>query len=91
MPARVTHHRLPPEVPPLTFLAGAGRPVVEIVDLVVIGGGPAGASAARESSERGLSTLLFDHAYPRRKACGGGLPVKGIEWMDALMTQSSAE
>ena len=83
MPARVTYHRLPPEVPPLTFLAGAGRPVVDIVDLAVIGGGPAGSSAARESSERGLSTLLFDHAYPRRKACGGGLPVKGIEWMDA--------
>ena len=54
-----------------------------VVDVAVVGGGPAGSSAAREASERGLSVLLFDHAHPRRKACGGGLPVKGIEWMDA--------
>ena len=56
---------------------------MEVVDVAVIGGGPAGASAAREAAQRGLSVLLFDHAHPRRKACGGGLPVKGIEWMDA--------
>ena len=56
---------------------------MEVVDVAVIGGGPAGSSAAREAAERGLSVLLFDHAHPRRKACGGGLPVKGIEWMDA--------
>ena len=56
---------------------------MDIVDVAVVGGGPAGSSAAREASERGLSVLLFDHAHPRRKACGGGLPVKGIEWMDA--------
>ena len=56
---------------------------MEIADVAVVGGGPAGASAAREAVGRGLSTLLFDHAHPRRKACGGGLPVKGIEWMDA--------
>ena len=56
---------------------------MKVVDVAVVGGGPAGSSAAREASERGLSVLLFDHAHPRRKACGGGLPVKGIEWMDA--------
>ena len=56
---------------------------MEVVDVAVIGGGPAGSSAAREAAERGLSVILFDHAHPRRKACGGGLPVKGIEWMDA--------
>ena len=54
-----------------------------IFDVIVIGGGPSGASAAREAAERGLSVAIFDHAHPRRKACGGGLPVKGIEWMDA--------
>ena len=52
---------------------------MEIVDVAVVGGGPAGSSAAREAAERGMSVLLFDHAHPRRKACGGGLPVKGIE------------
>ena len=54
-----------------------------IFDVIVIGGGPSGASAAREVAERGLSVAIFDHTHPRRKACGGGLPVKGIEWMDA--------
>ena len=54
-----------------------------IFDVIVIGGGPSGASAAKESVERGLTVALFDHTHPRRKACGGGLPVKGIEWMDA--------
>ena len=56
---------------------------MELVDVAVVGGGPSGSSAAKEASDRGLSVLLFDHAHPRRKACGGGLPVKGIEWMDA--------
>ena len=55
---------------------------MELVDVAVIGGGPAGSSAAKEAAGRGLSVLLFDHAHPRRKACGGGLPVKGIEWME---------
>ena len=50
--------------------------------MAVIGGGPAGASAAREAAKLGLAVLLFDHSHPRRKACGGGLPVKGIEAMD---------
>ena len=54
-----------------------------IFDVIVIGGGPSGASAAKEAVERGLTVALFDHTHPRRKACGGGLPVKGIEWMDA--------
>ena len=35
--------------------------------MAVIGGGPAGASAAREAAQRGLSVLLFDYAHPRRK------------------------
>ena len=33
---------------------------MEVVDVAVIGGGPAGASAAREAAQRGLSVLLFD-------------------------------
>jgi len=74
---------MPPQVPPLILSGGASQPTVAIADVAVIGGGPAGSSAAREAAERGLDTLLFDHAHPRRKACGGGLPVKGIEWMDA--------
>ena len=43
---------------------------MELVDVAVVGEGPAGASAAKEAAGRGLSVLLFDHAHPRRKACG---------------------
>ncbi|HZG96390.1 MAG TPA: geranylgeranyl reductase family protein [Mycobacteriales bacterium] len=43
-------------------------------DVVVIGTGPAGATAARVAAERGARTLLVDRAeVPRYKCCGGGL------------------
>jgi geranylgeranyl reductase family protein len=43
-------------------------------DVVVIGTGPAGASAALASAGSGARTLLLDRAeLPRYKCCGGGL------------------
>lgn len=43
-------------------------------DVVVVGAGPAGSTAARESASAGLTTLLLDRAeFPRDKPCGGGL------------------
>jgi geranylgeranyl reductase len=44
-----------------------------IVDVVVVGGGPAGATAARELACRGRSVLLLDRAG-RIKPCGGAIP-----------------
>lgn len=44
-----------------------------IYDVVVIGGGPAGATAAHEAAQRGLSVLLLDRAG-RTKPCGGAIP-----------------
>jgi flavin-dependent dehydrogenase len=44
---------------------------VETRDALVIGGGPAGALAARLLAVRGLDTLLVDRAtFPRDKVCG---------------------
>lgn len=44
-------------------------------DVVVIGGGPAGAAAAITSSRSGLEVLLVELGGPfRHKACGGVLP-----------------
>lgn len=41
-------------------------------DAIVVGAGPAGASAARVLGEAGQSVLLLDIAsFPRRKPCGG--------------------
>ncbi|WP_291037608.1 geranylgeranyl reductase family protein [Herbiconiux sp.] len=43
-------------------------------DVVVVGAGPAGSSAARAAALAGSSVLLLDRAaFPRYKTCGGGL------------------
>ena len=47
------------------------------VDVVVVGGGPAGSTAAREIAERGLDVLLLDRArFPRDKPCGGAVTLR---------------
>ncbi|MEU6020280.1 geranylgeranyl reductase family protein [Micromonospora sp. NPDC047134] len=43
-------------------------------ELAVIGGGPAGLSAAYAAARRGVRTLVLERAaHPRYKTCGGGL------------------
>ena len=43
-------------------------------DVVVVGAGPAGSSAARTAAAAGVSVLLIDRAgFPRHKTCAGGL------------------
>ncbi|MFC4464540.1 geranylgeranyl reductase family protein [Streptomyces xiangluensis] len=45
-----------------------------IWDVIVVGAGPAGATAARVAAEHGCQTLLLERAaIPRYKTCGGGL------------------
>ena len=52
----------------------AGPDASAIWDLLVVGAGPAGATAARTAAESGLSVLLIERsALPRYKTCGGGL------------------
>lgn len=54
-------------------------------DAVVIGAGPAGATAARRLSNAGASTLLLEkQALPRYKACGGGVPARTLQLLDDL-------
>ena len=45
----------------------------EHYDVAVIGGGPAGATAAHELAQRGLAVLLLDREG-RIKPCGGAVP-----------------
>lgn len=46
-------------------------------DTVIVGAGPAGASAARVLAEGGARVLLVEKAkLPRYKPCGGGLTAR---------------
>ncbi len=48
-------------------------------DVAVVGGGPAGASAAYYAAQAGLKTILFEkQPYPRDKLCGGGLSARNL-------------
>ncbi|MEV6109659.1 geranylgeranyl reductase family protein [Streptomyces sp. NPDC051940] len=46
----------------------------EVWDVIVVGAGPAGSSAARAAAELGRKVLLLEKAeLPRYKTCGGGI------------------
>ena len=52
------------------------RPCDMRYDVIVVGAGPAGSTAARECADRGLAALLLDKAeFPRDKPCGGAVTI----------------
>lgn len=55
------------------------------VDAVIVGGGPAGASCARELTARGLETVILDKAdFPRLKLCAGWVTPQVFRDLDCL-------
>ena len=54
-------------------------------DLLVVGAGPAGSSAAAWAARQGIDVVLADAAaFPRDKACGDGLTPRAIAELDRL-------
>src|SRR5438445_5412266 len=45
----------------------------------IVGGGPGGAQCARSLRERGFEVTLFEPRSAFEKACGGGIPARGLE------------
>jgi geranylgeranyl reductase len=67
-------------------LAPPNNQPAEIFDAVVVGGGPAGATAAHELAKLGRSVLLLDKAG-RIKPCGGAIPPRLIRDFDIPESQ----
>ena len=58
-------------------------------DIIVIGGGPAGSSAARKASSLGLTTLLLEkERFPRYKPCGGAVSDMALSYLDFELPSS---
>ncbi len=65
--------------------------VVEVWDVTVVGGGPAGSAAAISAAKMGLQVLQVDaKAFPRRKVCGGCLNQVSIRLLQQLVDNDSA-
>jgi len=57
-------------------------------DVAIVGGGPAGAWAARRLALAGARVAVFDGSHPREKRCGGGLTARAVALVsDAVSLQ----
>lgn len=54
-------------------------------DIIIIGGGPAGAVTALYAAQQGIKVLLVDRAhFPRDKVCGDAIPPSAIAILEEL-------
>lgn len=61
-------------------------------DVIIVGGGPSGASAGRRAGKLGLNALLLEkEEFPRYKPCGGGLSNHAISSLDFELPEDVIE
>jgi len=61
-------------------------------DVIIVGGGPSGASAGRRAGKLGLKALLLEkEKFPRYKPCGGALSEHAISYLDFELPQDIIE
>ncbi|MCC4770137.1 geranylgeranyl reductase family protein [Methanosarcina sp. DH2] len=61
-------------------------------DIIIVGGGPSGASAGRRAGKLGLNILLLEkEEFPRYKPCGGGLSKHAISYLDFELPEDVIE
>jgi geranylgeranyl reductase family protein len=61
-------------------------------DLIVVGAGPAGSTAARSAALKGLDVLLLEKdALPRFKPCAGGLSLGALRELDFSLPKELVE
>lgn len=53
-------------------------------EVLVVGGGPAGSTAAKFLAQEGIETCLIERNLEFRKPCGGGIPSSGLKDFDIL-------
>ncbi len=60
-------------------------------DVIVVGGGPAGATAARELAAAGARVQVLDRArFPRNKPCGGAISIRALKrfpWLEPALSR----
>ena len=57
--------------------------MTELWDVVIIGSGPAGSSAAYRLSKTGFRVLILEkHNMPREKLCGGVVSTRALKYLD---------
>jgi geranylgeranyl reductase family protein len=57
----------------------------EVADVIVVGAGPAGATAAHYLAQSGLDVLLLEKtSFPREKVCGDGLTPRAVRELVAM-------
>ncbi|MGH8563161.1 MAG: NAD(P)/FAD-dependent oxidoreductase [Gammaproteobacteria bacterium] len=74
-----------PASPPIAPTLGLAEAARRVWDVIAVGAGPAGSSAARELVRAGRSVLLVDKSsFPRYKVCGSCLNGRVLSTLEAI-------